>query len=315
MPATQAKQHDEFFKVVFENKQIAAGYIRQFVDQALVNKLDLSKLKLEKNSYTTPKLRKYFSDIVYSCPYKETRISLSFLFEHKSRPVPYPHVQVLRYVLEIWEKNIKDRTPLQIVLPLVFYHGQEHWEYRPIESYFVHIDEDLLKYLPQFDFHLLNISSWSDEKIIALEERFLVNTLLVFKHIWDEQYILNNIQKLFIHFEKQIDTPIGKNLFQTIIVYLFKRSSFDEKMIESMIEQLQDPLQREAMSTYDVIIEKGIQKGMQKGIQKGDDQRLFVAVTNMYKDGLDAPTIAKFLGVSKERVDVIILELKQQKVL
>jgi hypothetical protein len=35
------------------------------------------------------------------------QIKVVILFEHKSFPVPYPHIQVLRYLLKIWETNIK----------------------------------------------------------------------------------------------------------------------------------------------------------------------------------------------------------------
>ena len=301
MPKNKTKLHDEFFKVTFSEKQIAAGYIRQFVDKSLVSKLDLSKLKLENTSYTTKVLKKYFSDIVYTCPYMDTSVTISFLFEHKSSPVAYPHVQLLRYILEIWETNIKNKKPLQIILPLVFYHGQEHWEYRSIKHYFTDLDEDLLSYIPRFDYHLMDVSQWSDERIIELQEAFLVNTLLVFKHIWDESYLLNNIQKLFIKLDEYIDTYQGRNLFHSIVVYLFRHSNFSEQMVERMIDQMQEPLQGEAMSTYDRLIEKGVEK------------QLLLATKNMLEESIAPAKIAKLLGISESEVNQIIEKLKGKK--
>ncbi len=324
MGKNKKKLHDEFFKVTFSDRQIAAGYIRQFVDKELVGKLDLSKLKIENTSYTTKVLKKYFSDIVYTCPYQDTTITITFLFEHKSDLEPYPHVQLLRYIVEIWQTDIKEKRPLQIVLPLVFYHGEKNWEYRSIDDYFPVMDKALLRYIPRFDYHFLDISQWSDERIIALREAFLVNTLLVLKHVRDENYILHNVRTLFLGLDAYMDSYRGKNLFYSIVVYLFEHSNFDEQKIAYMIDQMESPLHEEAMSTYDRIVakgreegleeglEKGLKKGLEKGLKEGDKKRIILATENMLKASIPPATIADFLGISEEEVNAIIEQLQEK---
>ncbi len=212
------KPHDQFFKATFSNKKVAEAYIRKFLDPELVHHLELDQLTLQQTSYISKQLKPYFSDIVYTCPYGDSHINLTFLFEHKSRPVPYPHVQLLRYILEIWESNIREQTPLHITIPMLFYHGQEKWNYQPMKSYFHAPGPALQKYIPTFDYEFLNISQWPDEKIIALKEAFLVNALLVFKHIWNESYIQTNLNQFFVFLEQHVDSLQGRNFIDRMFV-------------------------------------------------------------------------------------------------
>ncbi len=205
------KPHDQFFKATFSNKKIAEAYIRKFLDPELVHNLKMDQLTLQQTSYISKQLKPYFSDIVYTCPHKGSLINLTFLFEHKSRPVPFPHIQLLRYILEIWESNIREQIPLQVTIPMLFYHGREKWIYQPIANYFDDLAPALQQYIPTFRYEFLNISEWQDEQIIALKEAFLVNALLVFKHIWDETYIRANINQFFVSLEQHVDSLQGKN--------------------------------------------------------------------------------------------------------
>ena len=310
MPPSKQKAHDKFFRETFSQKQIAASYIRQFIDPKILDRLDLSKLKLENTSYTTPVLQQYFSDIVYSCPYGDQMITITFLFEHKSSLVKYPHVQLLRYNLEIWQGNIKNKEPLQIVLPLIFYHGRENWIYRSIPEYFGEVDEHLLRYIPRFDYHLLNIGNWTDDQIIALEEAFLVNALLVFKHIWDEDFILQNIQKLLIYLDQQIETIQGKNLLSSIVVYLFEHSNFDHQNFEDMIDQMDQSLRGEATSTYDQIINYGIEKGIEKGRIETEKE----IIRNLYLRGFKVEDISAIVNKETVKVKEIIQEFNEETI-
>lgn len=97
MLANTNKPHDEFFKEALGRKELAVTYLRTFLPKEIVQKLKLSKLKPANTSFITAKLRKVFSDIAYTCPYgdKGRKVLITFLLEHKSSPVKYPHLQLL----------------------------------------------------------------------------------------------------------------------------------------------------------------------------------------------------------------------------
>ena len=296
------KPHDEFFKQTFSNSRIAGAYIRTFLDAQLVKALNLQELTLEKTSYISKQLKPFFSDIVYSCPFRDTEVKLAFLFEHKSGVVPYPHVQLLRYILEVWENSVKKQKELQIVVPMLFYHGEEKWEYRPMTEYFGKVGEMFNKYVPLFDFEFLNISMWSDERIIALEEAFLINALLVFKHIWDEEYVQRNINRLFVLLDRVPDREERTNFIESIFVYLLRSSVFSEVNLLDMIDNVQESYREGAMSAYDRLVETGRVEGK----AEGDLLRLKIAVENMRKEGFEVEQMARLLSVAEERIHEII---------
>ena len=322
------KPHDEFFKTTFSNQRVAEAYIRRFLPSPLVKNLQLEKLELAKASYISKQLKPYFSDIVYTCPYHDDTINLSFLYEHKSYPVAYPHIQILRYILEVWERNIREKNPLQITVPMLFYHGQLDWEYQPFSNYFPGLDDVLSRYIPTFDYEFLNIREWPDERILKLREAFLVNALLVFKHIWDESYIQKNINQFFIFLEEHMDKPEGENFVERIFVYLIRSSVFENVKLKDMVDNIKDSFRKPAKSAYDRLIGEGIKEGMQKGIKEGikegkkeglkegkelgEAEKTLRFFKNMHLEGFDLPTISRLLGLTHAQAEVLLAKLIQE---
>lgn len=140
--------HDSRFKATFTDRQIAADYLRNFLPPELSKNLKLDSLQLESGSYITPELESFYSDIVYQCAYGRRKILISLLFEHKSAPPRYPHLQLLRYMIEAWERSAKNKGPLRVIIPIIVYHGKRKWQVRPFHSYFGKLSKALLAFIP-----------------------------------------------------------------------------------------------------------------------------------------------------------------------
>ncbi|MEZ5043407.1 MAG: Rpn family recombination-promoting nuclease/putative transposase [Saprospiraceae bacterium] len=129
--------HDAFFKKAFMDIDVARDFIRNFLPVDLVSTLNLVELKLSNQSFVTPQLKQYFSDLVYKCTTTdEEPIELALLFEHKYNAPAYPHLQLLRYLLEYWEVQIKQKEALTPIIPIVVYQGKHKWQQKPFYSYF-----------------------------------------------------------------------------------------------------------------------------------------------------------------------------------
>ena len=247
--------HDEFVKKQLSNKEAAQDFIRQFLPPDMVQKFDLTSIELDKTSYITPKLAKYFSDLVWLCRYKETQVRVAFLVEHKSSPVQHPHLQLLRYMLEVWERNLKDEKPLLLIVPIVFYHGDDKWQRRPMVEYFAGIDSSFEQYVPQFDYELIDLSEYEDKDIIEFKIGLLKNVLLALRYGRDADYMRENFGLFFIEIDDYIETELGKDFLQTMLVYLLKSSEFSDLEIDIMIGQIPSSLKNKIMTSYDYLVE------------------------------------------------------------
>jgi len=74
-------------------------------------------------------------------------------------------LQLLRYMVRFWERQVKDNGPMRPIIPLVIYHGEKAW--RSSTDFLALLDapEGLRPYLPDFRYHLTDFSYLSDETI------------------------------------------------------------------------------------------------------------------------------------------------------
>lgn len=132
------------------------------------NALDWSSLKPVKDSYVDEHLHESFADVVYTCgTISDAEVRVCFLFEHKSdKPAGAVALQILRYMLNIWESDTRQKRQPGPVVPIVIYHGHEPWEKEKLKS-LVHPSGAFEPYLPDFDFIFLNLRTTSDAELLA----------------------------------------------------------------------------------------------------------------------------------------------------
>jgi hypothetical protein len=113
-------------------------------------------------------MKEYAADVLYTCRYAgKTEVRLAFLLEHKSYVPEYPHLQLLRYMLNLWEKDVQEKRPLRPIMPVIVYHGTGRWHRRPFANYFGQgvMDDFLKDFLPSFDYWLTNLQERPQEEI------------------------------------------------------------------------------------------------------------------------------------------------------
>lgn len=294
------KPHDHLFKSTFTDPRIASDYIRNFLPKELTSKLDLTTLQLAPTSYVNPELDEYLSDVVYRCNYGEESLILSVLFEHKSSPDGIIYLQLLRYLLEAWDQQPKKMEGLEIIIPIVVYHGKKKWEKRDFLSHFPGVDTLLSPYIPNFRYLLTDLGDWSDEALMTIRAGLIKNVLLILKHYHEEGYIQHSINRLFWDTESYLGDPSQKRHFDAFWRYLYYTSKLKDTDFRKIIGKLSKTLRDEAMTTYEHIIRKG----------RKEKENFFIA--NAVKKGLDLTLISQLTGLTeqevRERINVLGLE-------
>jgi len=215
--------HDALFKENFSKKENAIDLLKAVLPENVFNKIDTESMTLENASFTDKKLKQYFSDLVYRCNFAENKIKVSFLFEHKSYFVKYPHLQLMRYILKIWEQNIKSKAPLEPVIPIIFYHGSKKWNYLDIQQYFNNLDIDLVRYIPSFHYDFIDLSAHSDDEIKNRLFETIENKIVasVMKNIHNTNAIISNIKQYLEVGQLYLNTETGLKFIEALLIYLF----------------------------------------------------------------------------------------------
>ncbi|MBN2891853.1 MAG: Rpn family recombination-promoting nuclease/putative transposase [Bacteroidales bacterium] len=291
--------HDKFFKELFSRQNEVKEFVLKTFPVKLTQKLKLETLELDKTEYVDKKLKTSFSDIVYNCVYgKDTKIKISLLFEHKSYPESYPHLQLLGYMLNIWQTQIKQKQDLVPVIPIIFYHGDRKWTQKPFEKYFEEIDETLQKFIPKFDYLLIDTSTFTDRQIKDLFESLELQIgLLIMKNIYNEQKILQEITEIFAGINQIIQTEHGEQFFETIITYLFYATELETSKIVEKMRTISPKAGEKFVSTAMRLQLKGKIEGRVEGIEK--------VAFSMLKKGYSYAEITELTGLSKLQLDYL----------
>ncbi|MCK5200853.1 MAG: Rpn family recombination-promoting nuclease/putative transposase, partial [Spirochaetales bacterium] len=302
--------HDKFFKELFSIEN-ALDFINGAFPVEIKDRIIPESLKLDTSSYTDEKLDEYFSDIVYSCSIKgDMEIKISLLFEHKSYPVKYIHFQLLRYMLNIWESNIKQDTNPQLVVPMIIYHGKSGWRKREMSDYFNSKDNWLRRFVPDFDYLLTDLSSYTNNQIKdgTFKRAAIEIGLLMEKNIFNEKKLVTHLKDIINIGRLYYREEEGLKFLESVLRYLF---STTEITVDTALEciEVTDGRAREAlMTTADKLMEKGIEKGLEKGIEKGIEKG-----TLLDKKEVLINLISKKFGVAEDdRLLIMAIEDKSK---
>jgi len=316
--------HDRFFKLLFSKKQVAKSYINNFMSKNMTKELDLRTIKIAKDTFIDDNLKDHFSDIVYNCSSKkQKKVKICFLFEHKSNSPKYPHFQLMRYISNSWNNDLAQKRKPRIVVPIILYHGKRKWKVRKVSDYFnITPDSVFFPFIPKFDYHLTDLSNYSDEQILNIKEYFLVNGLILLKHKRDKEYLLKNTKIVFIFTEYYTDEE-GRSFIKSMFIYMFDAFGLNQELIDELMDKLKKTKPMTHI-TFDKFVENarkegeeiGIKKGEEIGIKKGEEKSRKKQIAIIEKCMLQFPDwsdkqIANFVEVEEALVKEIRENQKQ----
>ena len=311
--------HDKFFKENLSDSERAKDFILSTFPKEIIANLDLDSLKLENNSYIDEALKEVFSDIVYLCNTHNQKILITLLFEHKSRPVDFPHIQLLSYLLNIWKTNQKQKKPLSPVLPIIFYHGPEKWDLKPFHAYFPPLDDVFQPFIPDFKYLLTDLSSYSNQEIKdkLFHNTYLKISMLMFKNIFEkpmDQALLEDILKLGELYYKE---EKGLQFLESLILYFFSAAEKQqpEKIID-VINKISKEGGKKVMTIEQILLKRGKEigekrgekRGEKKGEKRGEKRGKIETAKKLYRMGLSLDQIVEATGLGLDEIKKIILE-------
>jgi predicted transposase/invertase (TIGR01784 family) len=182
------KIHDLYCKDMLDDKESLIEFLIKFLPAILVKLLDLKSVELMSDSFVDESVSEHLSDKLIRVRLKGFgEIFIYVLLEHKSSSDKWVALQLLRYLVQFWEKMRREGAKtLPFVFPMVFYNGKNFWRYKPKFSalFDMKLWSEFKEFLPDFKFHLCDTNKVGDEELKGYT--LLSSSLLVMKHFFQD---------------------------------------------------------------------------------------------------------------------------------
>jgi hypothetical protein len=294
------KFYDEAFLEIFANRKIVRSLLRDFIHEEWVGLIDFSTMQTEKTVFKGIGETKKASDLLLKFNLKETAplmenttrgLSVSILIEFQSTPQRIL-LRVFEYLLRIYKMQLKENSIFHPVVPIVIYNGKGRWiEKRNLKDYFIQLHGSLLKYLPLFEYILIDVLRFDDTLLVELQGAasffFLLDKTDLTQRERAEKRIIGILKKL-IHSDPEIYNLLGRYISELLRykgVAIPEINDYINERGESMLAQSMDKL-----------FEQGIEQGIEQG-ELRDKQTVLIRLAEK-KFGISAEEKALVLSIS-----------------
>jgi predicted transposase YdaD len=269
--------HDESFRKVFDDPDLAQQLIENYLPEPVVKQLDLTVLSADSESFVDDKLKDRQGDVLFRTRLKGGGDALVYvLLEHKSSPDRWVALQLAKYMIRIWYREL-DRNQgtqkLPPILPVVFYHGQRDWKVPQNLSDLVECPDGYARYVPDFDYELLNCAAIPDRRLE--DDQPLGGVMMVYKHAFDEDFGEHLNRWLELIGDLFRAKTVGEQVFALLeyMAYLCHNVG-GEEFRQEVIRAFPEKGEKIMSTALDEWIERGKEMGRKEGREQGRQEAI-----------------------------------------
>ena len=272
--------HDALFRALLDDPQRAAILLREQLPSALASRLTAEAPRLLDGSFIDERLRDTQSDRLYAVTLTGGKMALLYvLLEHKSVPDPGTPLQLLGYMVRIWERYAEGRATrlrhLPPILPVVLYHGVRRWTVPRSILDCLDADADLRDWLRDLRYQVRDLGPMPYlERSADPAVRAALGALCA---VFVRDLAPADLARILR------DLPDGEALERQVLVYVVRNYKITEALFREALTQAK-PEREEVlhMTVAQEWIQRGVEQGMQQGMQQGMERgRLENLVENL----------------------------------
>jgi len=300
-------RHDDYFKAVFSDIDLAKGLFKGLFSESIKNEIDLETLRLIPSDFRTKELSPYYADLMYEVSGLQGTQRIVMLFEHKSYKSKDVYLQFLNYQVQYWnnQKLNNDKEKIAVIIPILFYHGKYKWELKNLRA-LSDTTETFQGFFPNFDVIVCNLQGMRDTEIEALTDLEDLQAILkIFKHIWDSSFF----DEKLVNLTEVVFNKRGNLLTQTL-VYCIKYIKLNIQKVNDMINTIKDKRQQTETKT---IMEQLLEKGKVAGKLEGKTEGIIESIEKMLLAKMTVKSVASILEIPIAEVQDILNRLQKDK--
>jgi len=316
--------HDRIVNQTLQQIDAARALILGHFPATITRHLKLDTLTAVDTNFIDPNLRRRFADRLFSVEVddevvanlglKSNRVYILILIDHKSSDDPQTLIQMLGYIVRIWEKGLANGEPLSPILPWVIYNGIGPWRAARSLAELLPVPDAWRRYVPALELSILDIGRMDDTAMTGHPNLQVTLTLLKYGRGPSLEAALRS---LFAMLSQVLTAQQASQLLDTIRVYAMSvNPSVGEEKISDLVSEFW-PVQPEPGSVADQLIKKGEARGEALGIARGkaegkaEERSRTIRVLQSIL-GIAESTDEELAGKSLEVLGEMVEELQQQ---
>jgi predicted transposase/invertase (TIGR01784 family) len=313
--------HDGLIKKVMENPIAARELLEEYLPKSFKTRIDLSTVKIEKESFVEQNLKKQLSDIVLSVKTKNNQKAFVYcLIEAQVTPDYWIAFRLFKYILLLCERHIKNKDKLPLICPLVFYHGSKKYD-APLNLWDLFDHPTEAKSLLGNNYQLVDLQAMSDDEINYNKHLSIILYMIKHAHRRDK---IKLVEDIFKNCNKAVLIDAGMDYVYTKLMVWYndckipleKKREFEQLVLDHLPKEKGVEIMRTIADTY---IEEGFNKGILKGVEQGKNEgiaigeargeaRVIEIARRMLKENTDIKFISSVTGLSTD--DILKLQSK-----
>jgi predicted transposase YdaD len=221
---------NKVFKSALANVDDAAAELRAVLPSALVAHLDWKTLAPVPGTFIDEVMKGAYADLLFTVKYQGKPVLLYVLCEHKSEVDKWTLLQLLRYMVRIWEQVLSQKpvpVELPVIIPVIVHHSESGWtaatRFQELFGLVVNEDAVLRRLTPDFEAVVDDISHRSDAELRARD--LSPQALLGFLFLRDgrrEGRVLEELEAWADLIRAVLATPNGRSVILQLLSYLTK---------------------------------------------------------------------------------------------
>lgn len=277
--------HDKFFKANMSKHEVITDFLQSYLPEQVQKYIDFFSITQLEPRNISRKLKLQEADLLFRLMINGSPCYLLLLMEHKSYQDRHTPIQILRYIIEIWEKEWQEKKKISPILPLVFYQGTKKWKYPQLKTYLpIDFPKEMQIYLPLYEalFYDFSLEENAELKGHKIElELFLRIIRIIYQQ--DRQVFQREIIEIFRDISHFHPEQMIEYMERTISYFSIVRSEIEdeellklaqkaggEKVMETIWDRMEQRMEQRIAQRVEARWRKiGQQEGRQEGIQEG----------------------------------------------
>jgi predicted transposase/invertase (TIGR01784 family) len=295
--------HNNMFIKTFSDPENMKILLKMALPEVITMAIDFSEMNIDFTTYVSDEIKDYYSDIVVKTRMKTSDgqsipLDIYILVEHKTEAKNQSLVQILKYLYFEWQKDVDQKKPLRVIIPLVFYHGKESWNVpRSFVDQF-NVSDEIKEYLLNYRYILFDTKDWdflAEENQELKDNVFLLTSLVLMKSAYNDD--METVKAIFkLWHEKGFVTDKDKVIFFLIYVAYIR---------DIPLEQLKKTLEECKIEGGDIMPSLA-QRLIEQGVEQGTVKKAKETARQMLNDDFPIESIIKYTGLTEKEIKELL---------